>query len=119
VPFTVNGETGAWSAFYRGVYAERARNGTKNYFYEDASFVRLRNLEVAFDLSKIFNFKYFKRLQLSVAGRNLWTGTSYTGMDPEVNSSNVYSTNSAWDRGTDHNTMPNLRSFQFGLNVGF
>jgi hypothetical protein len=49
-PFTINGETGAWSAFYRGVYAERSRNGTKNYFYEDASFVRLRNVEVGVDM---------------------------------------------------------------------
>jgi TonB-dependent starch-binding outer membrane protein SusC len=120
-PFTINGETGAWSAFYRGVYAERSRNGTKSYFYEDASFVRLRNLEFAFDLSKIFNLSFAKNLSLTVAGRNLWTATKYTGLDPEVNSSNVYSSgaDSAWDRGTDHNTMPNLRSFSVGLNVGF
>jgi TonB-dependent starch-binding outer membrane protein SusC len=118
-PITINGETGAWSAFYRGVYAERSRNGTKNYFYEDASFVRLRNIELSFDLSKIINLGVFKRMQLSLAGRNLWTATKYTGLDPEVNSSNVFSTNSAWDRGTDHNTMPNLRSYQIGLNVGF
>ena len=35
---TVNGQTGAWTAFYRGVYAQRQANGTKDYFYEDASF---------------------------------------------------------------------------------
>jgi TonB-dependent starch-binding outer membrane protein SusC len=120
-PFTVNGQTGAWSAFYRGVYAERSRNGTKNYFYEDASFVRLRNVELMFDLARITNIKGLKRCQLVLAGRNLWTATKYTGMDPEINSSNVYATgeSSAWDRGTDHNTMPNLRSYQIGLNVGF
>ncbi|MBD0256830.1 MAG: hypothetical protein ICV83_14020 [Cytophagales bacterium] len=28
-PITINGETGAWTAFYRGVYAQRAFNGTK------------------------------------------------------------------------------------------
>ena len=119
VPFTINGQTGAWSAFYRGVYAERSRNGTKNYFYEDASFVRLRNLELSFDLSKLINMDVFKRVQLSIGGRNIWTKTKYTGLDPEINSSNVYGSNSAWDRGTDHNTMPNLRSYQVGLNVGF
>jgi hypothetical protein len=127
-PFTINGETGAWSAFYRGVYAERSRNGTKDYFYEDASFVRLRNLQLAVDLGQIFKVGFAKRLQVVVAGRNLWTKTKYTGMDPEVNSSNVYKSdatsgdaagNSAWDRGTDHNTMPNLRSLQVGINVGF
>ncbi len=120
-PFTVNGQTGAWSAFYRGVYAERSRNGTKNYFYEDASFVRLRNVELMFDLARVTNIKGLKRCQLVLAGRNLWTKTNYTGLDPEINSSNVYSDgeSSAWDRGTDHNTMPNLRSYQIGLNIGF
>jgi TonB-dependent starch-binding outer membrane protein SusC len=118
-PLTINGETGAWSAFYRGVYAERSRNGTKSYFYEDASFVRLRNIELGFDLSKIINTGIFKRMQLTLSGRNIWTATKYTGLDPEINSSNVYNGNSAWDRGTDHNTMPNLRSYQVGLNVGF
>ena len=116
VPFTIDGQTGAWSAFYRGVYAERSRNGTKNYFYEDASFARLRNVNVAIDLAKVFDIKTFKRLQLVLSGRNLVTITKYTGLDPEISSG---TNNSAFDRGTDHNTMPNVRSYQVGLNIGF
>jgi TonB-linked SusC/RagA family outer membrane protein len=115
-PITINGETGAWSAFYRGVYAEVSRNGTKNYFYEDASFARLRNLSVGVDLVKAFGLKSFRKLQLVASGRNLYTLTNYTGLDPEISSGGV---NSAWDRGTDHNTMPNLRSYQVQLNIGF
>jgi len=116
VPITIGGQTGAWSAFYRGVYAEVSRNGTKNYFYEDASFARLRNLSIAVDLVKATGLKGFRKLQLVLTGRNLATITNYTGLDPEISSG---SNNSAWDRGTDHNTMPNLRSYQIGLNVGF
>jgi TonB-linked SusC/RagA family outer membrane protein len=115
-PITINGETGAWSAFYRGVYAEVSRNGTKNYFYEDASFARLRNLSVGVDLVKALGIKGFRKLQLVASGRNLYTLTNYTGMDPEISSG---SNNSAWDRGTDHNTMPNQRSYQVQLNIGF
>jgi len=115
-PITINGQTGAWSAFYRGVYAEVSRNGTKNYFYEDASFARLRNLSVGVDLVKAFGLKSFRKLQLVASGRNLYTLTNYTGLDPEISSGGV---NSAWDRGTDHNTMPNLRSYQVQLNIGF
>jgi TonB-linked SusC/RagA family outer membrane protein len=120
-PITINGQTGAWSAFYRGVYAERSRNGTKSYFYEDASFVRLRNIELAVNVSKLFNIKLMRDLTVSFSGRNLLTFTKYTGLDPEVNSANVYGGGfaSAWDRGTDHNTMPNLRQYTFGLRVGF
>ncbi|HWK06420.1 MAG TPA: SusC/RagA family TonB-linked outer membrane protein [Puia sp.] len=132
-PVSIGGGTPeAWTAFYRGMYAQVSRNGTKNYFYEDASFLRLRNLAVGFDFAKAFNLKGFRKLQLVVGGRNLWTKTKYTGMDPEVSSvsttaSSAYPvssgasssvTSSAWDRGTDHNTLPNYKSYQIGLNVG-
>lgn len=113
---TINGETGAWSAFYRGIYANITRNGTKDYFYEDASFVRLRNVSVAVDFAKLLSIPKMKKLQIVLSGRNLWTKTKYTGMDPEISSGTV---NSPWDRGTDHNTLPNFRTYQATLNVGF
>ncbi len=115
-PITIDGVTGAWTAFYRGVYAQISRNGTKNYFYEDGSFVRLRNVAVAFDVAKITSIKPFKRLQLVLSGRNLITITKYTGMDPEMSSG---ATNSPWDRGTDHSTLPNFKTYQAGINIGF
>jgi hypothetical protein len=97
------------------MYAGGAANGTKNYFYEDASFWRLRNLSVGVDIAKLTKIKFANRLQLVLSGRNLLTFTPYSGMDPEVN----YSTNSAFDRGLDHNTIPNTKSYTVGLNVGF
>jgi len=115
IPLTIEGQTGAWTAFYRGVYAQRAANGTKNYFYEDASFVRLRNVAIGVDFSKLVNLPVLRRAQLVLSGRNLLTFTKYTGFDPEVSSGTG---SSAWDRGTDHNTMPNLRSYQATLNIG-
>ncbi len=116
IPLTIDGVTQAYTAFYRGVYAQVQANGTKNYFYEDASFVRLRQLSVSYDLAKIINSPAIQRLQLVLGVRNFLTFTKYTGYDPEVSSG---SSNSAFDRGVDHNTVPNLRSFQIGLNVGF
>ncbi len=115
-PFTIDGATGAWTAFYRGVYAAVQRNGTKSYFYEDASFARLRNVSIAVDFAKLTKMPVLKRLQLVLAGRNLVTITKYTGLDPEISSGSV---NSAWDRGTDHSTLPNFRSYQATLNFGF
>ena len=119
-PITIDGQTGAWTAFYRGVYAQRQANGTKNYFYEDASFFRLRNISIALDFARVFDIKFMQRLQLIVSGRNLITVTDYTGFDPEISSGAVTGNGaSAWDRGTDHNTMPNLRYLTVGLNIGF
>jgi TonB-dependent starch-binding outer membrane protein SusC len=114
--FSIDGQEGAWTAFYRGVYAAVSRNGTKNYFYEDASFARLRNVAVAVDFAKVTKLPLLRKLQLVLSGRNLVTITKYTGMDPEIGSG---TTNSAWDRGTDHNTMPNFKAYQATLNFGF
>ncbi|TAE12086.1 MAG: SusC/RagA family TonB-linked outer membrane protein [Bacteroidetes bacterium] len=113
---TINGQTQAWTAFYRGVYAARQANGTKSYFMEDASFLRLRNIALSFDVAKFVTIKGINRLQVVLTGRNLVTFTKYTGYDPEVSSGTV---NSAWDRGVDHNTIPNVKTYQVGLNVGF
>ncbi|MEX6689264.1 SusC/RagA family TonB-linked outer membrane protein [Danxiaibacter flavus] len=120
---TINGQTAAYTAYYRSVYADYfgarngpARNGTKDYFYEDASFLRLRNISIGLDFAKLFSIKNVRRLQLVLTGRNILTVTKYSGFDPEVSSG---TTNSAFDRGIDHSSMPNVRSYQVGLNLGF
>jgi len=116
VPLTIAGQTEAFTAFYRGAYAVRQANGTKSYFMEDASFLRLRNVALSFDLAQAITIRGINRIQLVLTGRNLVTLTDYTGMDPEVSSGTV---NSAWDRGVDHNTIPNLKTYQVGLNFSF
>jgi TonB-linked SusC/RagA family outer membrane protein len=113
---SVGSETGAWTAFYRGVYAQVSRNGTKNYFYENAGFARLRNLSLGLDFAKFIKVNGINKVQLVFTGRNIVTVTNYTGMDPEVSSG---TTNSAWDRGVDHNSIPNIKSYQISLNLGF
>jgi TonB-dependent starch-binding outer membrane protein SusC len=115
-PITIDGQTQAYTAFYRGIYQAGANNGTKDYFYEDASFLRLRNVSLAFDFAKFFQLKFSNRIQLVISGRNLITSTKYTGYDPEVSSG---ANNSAFDRAVDHNTIPNTKSYSVGLNVGF
>ena len=114
-PITIDGKTEAYTAFYRGIYQAGANNGTKDYFYEDASFVRLRNVSLGLDFSKLFKLRFTNRMQLVLSGRNLITKTRYSGYDPEVSSG---SSNSTFDRGVDHNTIPNTKSYTIGLNLG-
>ncbi|HMG91340.1 MAG TPA: hypothetical protein VK589_14845, partial [Chryseolinea sp.] len=118
-PFTIDGQTGAWTAFYRGAYLPA--RWEKNYFYEDASFVRLRNVAVAIDLSTLMTRLKFNRLQLVISARNLLTWTRYSGLDPETNSygaKNRYSGSSTLARGMDENTLGNFRTYQLTLNIG-
>jgi TonB-linked SusC/RagA family outer membrane protein len=122
-PVTIDGQTAAYTAYYRSIYADYfgarngpARNGTKDYFYEDASFVRLRNLSVGYDFTSLIANKVFKRVVLTFAARNILTFTKYTGFDPEVSSG---TSNSSFDRGVDNSSTPNNKSYQLGLSLGF
>jgi hypothetical protein len=53
--------------------------------------------------------------ELSFSGRNLWTNTDYTGMDPEVSNFG----NQAIGRNIDVAPFPPSRSFWFSLSLGF
>lgn len=120
-PITINGETGAWSAFYRGTY-DFTYGFEKNYFLEDASFIRLRNVSIGLDFTRLFDINKLSKLQLVLSGRNLWTRTKYTGMDPEIsswdNESVWYGANTPLYRGVDDSTLPNFRTYQITFNVG-
>jgi TonB-dependent starch-binding outer membrane protein SusC len=122
-PVNVNGQVGAWSAYWSSPYYAilgsnhgADNDGTRDYYRESSSFLRLRNAALAFDITRLTRIKYFKKLSVYVSGRNIWTKTKYTGFDPEVSSGSV---NSAFDRGVDNSTMPNIKSYQMGLNVAF
>jgi TonB-linked SusC/RagA family outer membrane protein len=124
-PISVNGETGAWTAYYKSFYDASESNGTKDFFLENSSFARLRNLSVGLDFAKLFSMGKVSRLQLVFTGRNLMTMTKYTGFDPEA-SQNTSSggTNStapqvATQRGLDYWSVPNFKSYQVGVNVSF
>lgn len=60
---------------------------------EDASFLRLKNLQVAYALPESllgWTNGVLKGLKITFTGRNLLTCTKYTGIDPEVNSNLTY-----------------------------
>jgi len=122
---TINGESGAWTAYYRSFYDAVESNGTKDYFLENSSFARLRNVSVAFDFAKFFNISKINTLQLVLSGRNLATITDYSGFDPEASQNTAAggtgsaAPQNATQKGLDFWTFPNFKSYQIGLNVSF
>lgn len=119
-PVTINGKTGAFVNYYQSLY-----NLVRpiNWFVEDGSFVRLRDLSVTYDITNALKLNWVKRLSVTASGRNLLTFTKYSGLDPE-NTTSVDSQGNALSgtgssKGVDYFGIPNVRSFQFGLNVGF
>ena len=122
-PVTINGKTGAYTAYwgsaYYGLFGSAYGSGNdapKDFFLEPASFLRLRNVSVGLDFAHLFKIRYLKKLQLVLSGRNIYTHTRYSGMDPEISS---LTPNSSYTRGIDNSSIPNLKSYQVGLNVGF
>ena len=76
-------------------------------FYEDASFVRLRDLTLSYDLPKSLAARFSaSSVKLYVNGRNLWTSTKWSGLDPEFTIA-------------EQRTIPLERLITGGLNVRF
>ena len=116
----IGGQNQAWTAYWASAYYDggsgNGNDAARDFFYESSSFLRLRNLSLGFDAAPMLKVRGIKKLQLVLTGRNIWTKTKYTGMDPEMTAGTP---NSAWDRTVDQSTIPNIKSYQVGLNVGF
>jgi TonB-linked SusC/RagA family outer membrane protein len=90
---------------------------TKNYV-ESASFLKLREVTISWDLpaSAVHSILRGGRyVRLSLSGRNLFTSTPYTGLDPEVSNFG----NRPVGRNIDVAPFPPSRSFFFGVDLGF
>jgi TonB-dependent starch-binding outer membrane protein SusC len=87
-------------------------------YVQDASFIKLREVTLSFDLpDKFVSFlgRGVQSASLSVEGRNLITWTHYQGLDPEVSNFG----NQAIARNVDVAPFPPSRTFWVGLNLGF
>jgi hypothetical protein len=84
-------------------------------FIEDASWVRLRELTLAYALPKsIMDGTPFSGLTLSFTGRNLWLSTKYTGVDPETSLQGASNA-----QGLDYFNMPSTKSYVMAFSLNF
>ena len=82
---------------------------------EDGSYLRLKTLTLAYNLSNEELLKYgIRKIQPYFTAQNLWTLTNYKGFDPEVNQGLSGPT-----MGIDWGTYPQTKTFIFGLNIDF
>ncbi|NBB31005.1 TonB-dependent receptor [Cellulophaga sp. BC115SP] len=77
-----------------------------DYYIQNASFVRMDNANLSYDLGKIMKNSNVN-LRLNASVQNVFVITKYTGLDPEVAS------------GIDSNLYPRPRTFSLGLNFDF
>lgn len=85
-------------------------------FVEDGSFIRLKSVKLTYAVSKkVLRKTAFTDLRFYLAGKNLFTWTHYSGMDPEVN----YNGENSIVLGTDFFTCPQPKTLIFGVCAKF
>jgi iron complex outermembrane receptor protein len=76
-----------------------------DYFVQDASFLKMDNITLAYNFNKLFDQKIGLRVYSTV--QNVFTITDYDGLDPEVSA------------GIDNNLFPRPRTFLVGFNLTY
>ena len=94
-----------------------------NYFVQDASFAKLREVSLSYrltrsQLAKAGFLRSFQGISLSLIGRNLLTFTKYNGYDPEVGNAGG-ETGSAAIARVDGYEYPNFRTFTAAITVNY
>ncbi len=85
-------------------FDDNGSSKTSSIFVEDASYFRLKNIELGYTFETI---KGIQNMRFYISGQNLFTITDYTGLDPE--------TVDLMDKGT----YPSSTALLFGVNVKF
>ncbi len=102
-----------YSTFYNNFDANE-------YFVEDGTYVRLRELAVSWTLPQRWVTRVpvgdFRSARLGVVGRNLWTSTDYSGYDPDVSGPGG---GNPFAYRVDYFTYPAYRTYTVMLELGF
>ena len=103
-------------AGYKPVNITDGADGAIDRMVEDASFLKLRNVTLTYNLPKSFLGKInLSNANVYIQGNNLLTLTKYTGLDPEANQMNGSTTTLPLNSGY----YPATVSYLVGLQIGF
>ncbi len=103
----------------RAVYTDFTSNGSAFPISENAEkgdFIRLQTASLGYKVpAKFFGKTGISSLRVYTQVLNAFLITKYSGVDPEISSNG----NTNTTPGVDKNSLPQARSFTFGVNVGF
>jgi TonB-linked SusC/RagA family outer membrane protein len=87
-----------------------------SHWIENGSFLKLKSFTVGYTLPTDLVKKIsVTKVRVYVSSQNLFTITSYKGLDPEIGAQGGYAT----QNGVDNGTYPSSRFYTLGLNVTF
>lgn len=91
-----------------------ANNVFSDYFVEDASYLRIQNVQLGYTVNPEFtNRAAISKLRFYVGVNNLYTFTNYKGYDPAASNGQPLSS------GIDYGFYPIARTYMFGVNANF
>ncbi|WP_291868996.1 TonB-dependent receptor [Maribacter sp.] len=101
------------SSIPRNVFGDPNNNiRSSNFFLEDGSYFRLKNVQIGYSLSQdIIEKLKLSRVRLYVTANNVFTTTKYSGFDPALGTSGTFS------KGVDRGFYPLSKSFILGVNL--
>jgi TonB-linked SusC/RagA family outer membrane protein len=93
-----------------------------SYYVEDGSYIRLRNLQLGYEVPRSLARWFQAGSRVYVQAENLFTMTDYEGLDPSLPAASV--TGAAGDvrdqyRGVDRGSYPSNKVFSFGVVTSF
>ena len=95
--------------------AENKTYGNSDKWLENANYFRCENISIGYTFPR--SMLKFADLRLTLSCQNLFTITSYKGMDPAGASFSENSVDN--DNGLDMGAYPNPRTFTFGVRMNF
>ena len=111
----------SWTPSNTGATVPKASNASNfstntvsnSYYVEDGSFFRLKNLQIGYTFDQSILGNVFANARIYVQATNLFTLTSYSGLDPELASFNDTF------MGVDEGNLPAIQQYLIGVSLGF
>lgn len=100
---------------YPALSAIDSRDRFSDIYIESGDYLRIQNITLGYDFKSSFKKLPLQQLRIYVSGQNLYTFTSYQGMDPEVG----YGGDTSWGSGVDIGFYPSPRVFMFGISIKY
>ncbi|MBP1676457.1 MAG: TonB-dependent receptor [Bacteroidetes bacterium] len=90
-------------------------------YVKDGDYLRISNITLGYDFSKLIHKKFITKLRLYGAVENAFTFTKYDGMDPEVGFSAAGQSDTKYNfgQGVDIGYYPRPRTYLVGVNIQF
>ncbi|CAN5730878.1 TonB-dependent receptor [soil metagenome] len=95
----------ASASYLQTGFVGNSNNLLSDYYIQNASFIRMDNITMGYQVGSVLRDKATLRLNASV--QNVFVITKYKGLDPEVSS------------GVDNNLYPRPRIFTLGVGLSF